>query len=75
MSGKCKTYTLGGFNFILFGDFNKNQKEIERYRQKMSFYILLHTFYQQSFTHLHLKIGEVIILPQKYFSINFRQTR
>ena len=31
------TYTLGGFNFILFWNFNRNQTEIDRYCQKNNF--------------------------------------
>jgi hypothetical protein len=50
---------LAGFNFILFGNFNRNQTENERYWQKILFTFCKMFENVQFFSHLHLKYGSM----------------
>ncbi len=59
--------TLGGFNFILFWNFNRNQTEIIRYCQKITFYFLQNVWKCTVFSHLHLKYTKMLLWPKKKF--------
>ncbi len=46
-------WALGGFNFILFWNFNRNQMENDRYWQKDNFLLSAKCLKMYIFSHLH----------------------
>jgi hypothetical protein len=61
--------TLGGFNFILFWNFNRNQTGIDRYRQKNIFLLFAKCLKMYSFFAFAFKVCKKCYYdPKNFFS-------
>ncbi len=61
------SWTIGGFIFILFWNFNRNHTKKDRYWQKITFYFFIMFKNVQFFSHLHFKIAKSAIMTQTFF--------
>jgi hypothetical protein len=66
---QSKAYTLGGFNFILFWNFNRNHMENDRYWQKNNFLLFAKCLKMYRFFRIYiLRLQKVLLWPKKIFS-------
>jgi hypothetical protein len=62
---------IGGFNFILFWNFNRNQTENDRYGQKSNFWLLAKCLKIYSFFAFAFKVCKKCNKDPKIFSLSY----